>query len=128
MNENEMNQLENRLHSWQPRRPSPKLKRRLFPSKAAHRSIALSLRWLAPAAACLLLALTIVNQDGRLSTGSTRRDYMMMGMISNNLSATNFLPPSHAQGRNGVLPLSFEWTNLSDFTSSVSPFSPGRMN
>jgi len=32
MNEKEMNLLENQLRSWQPRRPSPKLKRRLYGS------------------------------------------------------------------------------------------------
>ena len=126
MNENEMNHLENQLRSWQPRQPSPKLKRRLFP-EAAHRTATLSLRWLAPVAACLFLTLAIIHQEGHLSASSVRRDYMM-GMISNNLSFTNLLPGESAQGRNGALPVSFEWTNLSGFTSSVSPFSPGRMN
>src|SRR4051812_11401717 len=127
MNENEMNLLENRLRSCQPRRPSPKLKRRLFPNAAAHRGVALSLRWLVPAAACLFLALTIANQNLRLPSGSGRRD-AILGVISNNLSYTNILPGTRPQAQNDVLPASFEWTNLSDFTSSVSPFSPGRMN
>src|SRR5215468_11479665 len=122
MNENEMNQLENKLRSWQPRQASPKLKRKLFPGAATtHRTIALSLGWLAPAVACLLLALTIVSQEGSLSAGS-RHGEPMMGLISSNLSYTNVLPGGRSQGRNRILPASFEWTNLSDYTSSISPF------
>jgi hypothetical protein len=123
MNENEMNLLENQLRSWQPRRPSPKTKRRLFRAQDA---AGLSLRWLAPAAACLLLALTIINQEPGLTAGTSHEP--MMGLISSNLSYTNILPGNRPEGRNKISPASFEWTNLSDFTSSVSPFSPGRMN
>jgi hypothetical protein len=52
----------------------------------------------------------------------------MMGLISSNLSYTNILPNSGTPGRNGILPASFEWTNLSGITSSISPFSTGRIN
>ena len=122
-----MNLLENQLRSWQPRRPSPKLKRRLFHSDAPRDNFGLSLRWIAPAAACLLLALTIVNQESGLSPRSSRHE-PTMGLISSNLSYTNILPGARPSDRNRVLPASFEWTNLSGFTSSISPFSPGRMN
>jgi hypothetical protein len=52
----------------------------------------------------------------------------MMGFISSNVSYTTPLPGAHPQERNRILPVSFEWTNLSAITSSISPFSPGRMN
>ncbi len=123
MNENEMNFLENQLRSWQPRRPSPKLKRRLFGATDPHEATIFSLRWLAPAAACLFLALTIASQEPGFSA-VTSYPQPMMGLISSNLSYTNILPDS----RNNVSPSSFEWTNLSGINSSVSPFSPGRMN
>jgi hypothetical protein len=87
----------------------------------------MSLRWLAPAVACLFLALTIVNQEPGLSASSARR-LPLMGLVSSNLSCTNILPEDRPAGRNGVSPASFEWTNRSGFTSSISPFSPGRMN
>ena len=116
-----MKNLENQLHSWKPRRPSAKIKHRLYPSHSAREAAALSLRWLAPAAACLVLALTVASKDPGLSASAGRRE-MMMGLISSNLNYTNILPKSDSPGRNGVLPASFEWTNLSDFTSSVSPF------
>jgi hypothetical protein len=121
MNEKEMNLLETQLRSWQPRRPSPKIKRRLFPAARPGEATGISLRWLVPAAACLLLALTIANQEPGLTGGSVRPQ-PIMGLISSNLSYTNILP----EGRNGVAPPSFEWTNLSGFTSSISPFSPGQ--
>lgn len=87
----------------------------------------MSLRWLAPAAACLLLALTVASQDPGLSGGAGRRE-AMMGLISSNLSYTNILPKSDSPERNRVLPASFEWTNLSGITSSISPLPPSRMN
>lgn len=122
-----MNLLENQLRSWQPRRPSGRIKRRLFPSASSREASGLSLRWLVPAAACLMLALTIASQQPGLSVHSARHE-AMMGLISSNLSYTNILPGGEAPGRNQISPSSFEWTNLSGFTSSISPFSPGRMN
>jgi len=126
MNENEMSQLENQLGSWQLRQPSPSIKRGLYPTASAREAASLSLRWLGPVAACLLLALTIASQSD-LSGNSARSD-AMVGLISSNLSLTNILPQSDTQGRNGVSPASFEWTNRSGSSSSISPFSPGRMN
>jgi hypothetical protein len=126
MNEKEMNQLENQLRSWRPRRPSAKIKRRLFPTASAREAASLSLRWLAPAAACLVMALTVASHDPGFSANSGRE--AMMGLISSNLNYTNILPGTGTEGRNGIIPASFEWTNLSGFTSSISPSSPGRMN
>jgi hypothetical protein len=122
-----MKLLENQLHSWQPRRPSGKIKARLFPDAGSGEVTGLSLRWLAPAAACLMLALTIASQQPGLSAGSVRRE-AMMGLISSNGSYTNIQPENENAGHNRISSTSFEWTNLSDFTSSISPFSPGRMN
>jgi hypothetical protein len=85
------------------------------------------LRWLAPAVACLALALTIASQQPGLSATSARNE-AMVGLISSNLSSTNILPENESPGRNRILPASFEWTNRSGITSSISPFSPVRMN
>jgi hypothetical protein len=127
MNENEMKILENKLHSWQPRRPSARIKRRLFPSASSGEVTGLSLRWLAPATACLMLALTMASQQPGLSSSSARKQ-AIMGLISSNLSYTNFLPENENSGHNRISTTSFEWTNLSGSSSSISPFSPGRMN
>jgi hypothetical protein len=74
----EMNPLENRLQSWTPRRPSPKIARRLFgraekPSlRPARRANAWN--WLSPVAACALTMLVAVHAashaPGRLAQGS----------------------------------------------------------
>jgi hypothetical protein len=122
-----MHLLESQLRSWQPRRPSPRLKRKLFGSKDRRETAALALGWLVPAAACLFLALTIVNQEPALSAGSARHE-PLLGVISSNLSSTNLLPEDRGTERNRVSPTSFEWTNLSGSTSSISPFSTVRIN
>jgi hypothetical protein len=85
------------------------------------------LRWLAPAAACLVLALTVASHDPGFSANASNRE-AMMGLISSNLTYTSIFAGTRPEGRNGINPASFEWTNLSGFTSSVSPSSPGRMN
>jgi hypothetical protein len=123
-----MNLLENQLRSWQPRRPSARIKRRLFPSASAREASGLSLRWLAPAAACLMLALTIASQQQPGLSANSARHEAIMGMISSNVNYTNILRENDGPGRNRVSPASFEWTNLSGITSSISPFSPVRMN
>src|ERR1700721_2383768 len=74
----EMNPLENRLQSWTPRRPSPKIARRLFGpaekpfSRPARRAVAWN--WLSPVAACALTMLGAVHSasrlPGRLAQGS----------------------------------------------------------
>ncbi|HLX69246.1 MAG TPA: hypothetical protein VKV04_06425 [Verrucomicrobiae bacterium] len=123
MNENEMNLLENQLRSWKPRRPSPRLKRRLFGPTVQREAITLSLRWLAPAGACLLMAVGIVRQDPGFAMRSSGTG-PLLGMVSNHLSYTNLLPHNRSSGDNGVLPANFEWTNGGTFTSNVSPFLP----
>jgi len=109
------------LRSWKPRRPSARLKRRLFASGDAREAVILSLRWLAPAAACLFLALTIASQEPGFTAVSSRPQ-PMMGLISSNLSYVNVVSTERPHGLNRISSASFEWTNLSDFTSSVSPF------
>jgi hypothetical protein len=62
----EMNPLETQLRSWQPRRPSARLRRRLFGFSFAPRT-----GWvigsLAPAAVCLLMTLGISNSHTIIS-------------------------------------------------------------
>lgn len=122
-----MNLLEHQLRSWQPRRPSRKLKRRLFGAAVRREALALSLRWVAPAAACLLLTLTILTQDAVFSRGRAVQQ-PLIGVICSNLNYNSLLPGDRPQGDNSIAPASFEWTNPGGFTSNISPFSPARMN
>jgi hypothetical protein len=62
----EMNQFEKQLQSWTPRRPSPKIARRLFSAthKAASRSHRAQMwSWLTPLAACALTILVAVHPE-----------------------------------------------------------------
>ncbi len=120
-----MNFPETRLRSWQPRRPSAKLKYRIFeaPPAPAH-SFSWSLRCLAPAAACLLVAIAAFNK-GVVSTESSRPE-SLLGMIGSNLLTS--VPGRYLQSENGFSPLTFEWTNRAGSTSSIRSFSPGKVN
>jgi len=127
MNENEMHLLENRLRSWQPRRPSPKLKRRLFGAAVHREAMALSLRWIAPTMAFALLTLTIMTQESVFSRSPSSHE-PIMGVICSNLNYNSLLPGNGPQGHNSVDHASLESTNPWGFSSNVSPFSPARMN
>jgi hypothetical protein len=92
----EMNQFEKQLQSWTPRRPSPKIARRLFgvANKAAlgpHRAHAWS--WLTPLAACALTFLVAVHSGTRSSAqlaartnGAIFATFMLEAAGSSNLA------------------------------------------
>ncbi len=72
-----MNQFEKQLQSWTPRRPSPKIARRLF--GAAHMAASQSHRahmwsWLTPVAACALTILVAVHSSSRPSAQLAERN------------------------------------------------------
>ena len=115
-----MNLTENQLRSWQPRRPSARLDHRIFaePPRASGRVVR-SFRCLAPAAACLLLAMAAFNRGGGISSAPYRHEFGV-GMIGSNQIA--YLPDNYQQEQNSYSPATFEWTNLSGSTSSISPF------
>ena len=116
----EMNLLEAQLRSWKPRRPSARLKRRLFPA-ALTRPIAPTLmQWLAPATACLLFATLAFNPPGATLPGSQP----LLAVILSNQSYAPYLPGSFQRDQNRWD--TFEWTNQGHSGSSVAPFSPGR--
>jgi hypothetical protein len=124
MNENETN-LENQLRSWRPRRPAPRIKRRLFPLADRSELREVWLRCLAPAVACVFLAVTIIHQEPGLSASSVE-SRQVAGVVSSNLTYTAVFPKQHTTDQNELSHASFEWTNLSDSSSSISPFSPGQ--
>jgi len=97
-----MNPLENQLQSWTPRRPSPKIARRLFgalekPSLGLARR-AWAWNWLSPVAACALTMLVAVHTasraPGRLAPGSSATLFASLAL--NAAASSNFptLPPS----------------------------------
>jgi hypothetical protein len=94
----EMNPLETRLQSWTPRRPSPKIARRLFgpaekPSLRPTRS-SVAWNWLSPVAACALTMLVAVHTashaPGRLAQGTNAAFFatlMVDAAASSNIAA-----------------------------------------
>src|ERR1700722_19528714 len=112
----EMNSLEKQLRSWQPRRPSAQLKRRLFGY-----SFAPGARWiigsLVPAAACALLTLGFFCPPNgiRMAAPSPL-------MVASNLSNTAFELDGFANKQNHWSSVTFDSTNESGLGSTTGSF------
>lgn len=151
-----MNDLEMQLRSWAPRRPSAKVKQRIFASHRAadvaaqsearvacsvfrdpmlpviesiaaiaHRLKPTSFRWLAPAMAALFLMCILLNQHSTPMAASTTNPLIAM-ILSSNQSAAAYLPGSFQREQNGLPSDTFEWTNGSGSTSSISSLSESK--
>ena len=131
-----MNELELQLRSWALRPPSAKLSQKLFPQPQAESApgstehetrnteALLSFRWLVPATAALLLVCLVLNQHNTAPlTGGVRRE-PIVAMIMSNQSAISYLPGTFQREQNILLADTFEWTNGSGSTSSISSLSP----
>jgi hypothetical protein len=119
----EINPLEAQLRSWTPRRPSPKIERRLFRwDQPFHFPVPKLVTVLAPAAACLLLTLAGWRQfdPPLLAAGS---EHQAMAALS--LSNQSFAPYLPGNGQSAANRLdTFEWTNRGCSQSSVRSFTP----
>jgi len=115
-----MNTLETQLRSWTPRRPSPGLEHRLFAAERVHLSISRLLTVLTPAAACLLLTVSMVKESAHelLPNGNQRAAIVAMGLSNQNYAA--YLPGTYQPTANRVD--TFEWTNRGYSNSSMDSF------
>jgi hypothetical protein len=122
----ETDSLESRLRFWQPRRPSAKLKRRLFATPA---SIMPKVAWLlgslAPVTACVLLSFSVFNSENAVHL--LRRE-PMAAMILSNQNYAAYASDNFREAQNGLSSVTFDWTNHGGFTSSIAPFSRDTMN
>ena len=128
---NELNQWETRFRSWTPRRPSAGLKARVLGrAEAAGRPRHLSLGWLGPATACLLLLfVTVTQRSGKLARLAASSDPLpIMAVTLSNVSLAAYLPGSFVNDQNAVRPDTFEWTNHGHSPSSIPSFPQGRTN
>ncbi len=125
-----MNDLEKQLYSWAPRRPSAKLKRRLFGSSTAQTEplAPFQLGWLAPAAACCLIAFAIFGQRNSAYLPRSATAGPMVAMILSNQSYAAYLPGSFQREQNGLPKDTFEWTNGSGSTPTMRSLSPMKAN
>ena len=129
---NEMNPLENQLRAWRPRRPSAGLRHRIFAAQAPGSfaqpasSIALAppppfrLSWLVPATATMLLLCVLSSQRNGATLAGSANSGPLVAMILSNQSAAASLPATFQRSQNGVPSDTFEWTNTSGSTSSIS--------
>ena len=113
--------LENQLRSWAPRRPSARLKRRIFSGATGRNEITAAIRWLAPAVACFTLVLAAFHQQNGIPSESSRRAPMAAMILSNQTPAA-YLSGGSQQERNNFTLLTFEWTNRNGSTSSIGSF------
>jgi len=121
----EMNLLEMQLRSWELRPPSAALKRHIFQTRTRCPGVVVALRWLAPAAACALLAITVVRQESGIATSPSRHQ-PMVAMIQSNQSLAADLSNGPTRAGNDFSAVGFEWTNRSDCTSNTRSLSPAR--
>ena len=124
----EMNSLEMQLRSWQPRRPSAGLKRRLFGTPvSAVPKMAWLVGWLVPATACVLLTFSVFTSGNGIPGRSSSHDPMVATMLSNRsylVPAPDMLRP----GQNILSSVTFDLTNCSGSTSSITASSHSRVN
>jgi hypothetical protein len=141
----EMNDLEMQLRSWAPRRPSAKVKERIFSgaksaefapvhpiilladyaSRIAQSLKPTSFRWLAPAMAGLFLTCILLNQRSAPMASPVTAPMIAM-ILSSNQSAAAYLPGSFQREQNRLPSDTFEWTNGSGSTSSISSLSESK--
>lgn len=127
-----MNDLENQFRSWPLRRPSARLRQRIFagaigtqrvtvieePSALAENpSPPFRLAWLAPATMALLLLCVLFNQRNNPFPASAGNGTMVAVALSNQ-SAASWLPGSFANDQNSIPAETFEWTNGSGSSSN----------
>jgi len=117
-----MEELEKQLRLWAPRRPSARLKRRLFGRPQAQRPLGFSLNWLAPATAALLVVWVVFNQPDSASFSETGKSGAMVAMILSNQSGAASPVDRFESEQNNLPANTFEWTNRSG-SASGSRFS-----
>src|ERR1035437_3511423 len=100
---NEMNELENQLLLWTPRRPSARLERQLFAAGPVAEVLPLlRLSWLAPATAALMLMCVLFNQCYGPALSVSAPSGPLVAMILSNQTAAAYLPGSFRAERNNL--------------------------
>ena len=107
------------MRSWQPRRPSAGLKRRIFPARANTLRTATFLGWLAPVTACALLTLWVFNSESGLPAGSNSHG-VIMAMVLSNQNYAAYAPDGSQNVQNRLSSVTFDWTNRGASSSSIS--------
>jgi hypothetical protein len=122
---NDWNPLENQLRSWTPRRPSARLKARLFPSADTPETIPTRparWAWFAPVTALFLLLSLVVGErtTGPMYVGHSGPDSVLAALALSNQRVASMLTSADSYDRNSPPRLAFSWTNSSRPTSSLN--------
>jgi hypothetical protein len=124
----ELDSLETQLRSWQPRRPSAVLEQRLFATPVnLMPKMAWFVGWLVPATACALLTFSVLISGNGIPGRSSRPEPLAATMLSNK-SLLVPAPENPWKGQNELSSVTFDWTNRSGSTSSMTSFPRNRMN
>ena len=94
----------------------------MFGQTSAPSRPTLSFGWLAPVAACLLLAVSLFNQRGVRALSASDNSHHLVAVILSNQSYAPYLPGSFQRAQNG--PDTFEWTRGGASTSSKRSLLP----
>ena len=116
---NETNLTEKQLRSWQPRRAAAGLKRRIFETEPGEPTAARFVGWLVPATVCALFTLMVF----RPGNGLPLDDKSPVGTVLSNANYAAFSANSPQSEQNHLSGVTFDWTNRSISTSSIS-FTP----
>ena len=125
---NDWNQLENRLRSWRPRRPSAKLRARLFPQTGQSVTEMLSRtarHWLAPAMAMCLLAMMMLGNSLPRSPywSPTQPSNLLAAVVLHRPELASYYAGTHEYDRNILPKDAFDWTNGSYALTTAAPLS-----
>ena len=112
----ELNLPENQLRGWRPRRPSAGLKQRIFQAAADHPAPAWNWARLAPAVACLFFVLLAA----RFNDAGLWPQPRLASAITTNLGGFYWDAEGSQVSENQLESVTFDWTNHSNFHSSIA--------
>lgn len=118
----QLDNLEEQLRSWTPRRPSPRLERNLFGTPAFQITLPKLAGVLTPVAACLMVSASLWQQIGQPILHDTESQTAVIAMSMSNQSFAPYLATSFKPEANRLD--TFGWTNRGVSKSSVDSFTP----
>jgi len=113
-----MNQSLSGLSTWKPRPPAGGLKRRIFSARPATPEEKSFWNLLAPAMACMVLSLLVLNSGGPLMPGGLKH-HLIGDLVLSNLSYSAYASSGAQTPQNHLDSLTFDWTNHSGLASPI---------
>lgn len=125
---NEMSSLEKQLRGWVPRRPSTRLKERVFGRPPAVTAPVFTPAWLASALGCAVLLLAASSQRNPARATGSGGVPGLFALISSTQGFPAAWSGSLAAGRNAPRADTFEWTNANGSGPNMGFPSPLKAN